>query len=105
MQSFEAELTSSYITCDSPSAPRQQPIPTVDPKTLQELSDAREEIAKLRSIRNALARERNDATEEKAELRRKLEKSQQEVEGLEKNLQAVSENRQAVSEEIRNEIE
>ncbi|GAA5987981.1 hypothetical protein JCM5350_007844 [Sporobolomyces pararoseus] len=99
------KVAAEAIVIERPPIPRQQPIPTVDPETLQELSDARQEIAKLRSIRNEMARERNDATEEKAELRRKLEKSQQEVEGLEKNLQAVSENRQAVSEEIRNEID
>ncbi|GAA5971714.1 hypothetical protein JCM3765_007625 [Sporobolomyces pararoseus] len=98
------KVAAQPIILERPPAPQQQPITEVDRKTLEELADAQEEIAKLRSIRNELARERNDATEEKAELRRKLEKSQHQVKELTKNLQAASENRQAVSEEIKNEI-
>ncbi|GAA5959688.1 hypothetical protein JCM3765_007240 [Sporobolomyces pararoseus] len=98
------KVAAQPIILERPPAPQQQPITEVDRKTLEELADAQEEIAKLRSIRNELARERNDATEEKAELRRKLEKSQHQAEELTKNLQAASENRQAISEEIKNEI-
>ncbi|GAA5907781.1 uncharacterized protein JCM6883_001887 [Sporobolomyces salmoneus] len=66
-------------------APRakSQP-PTVDTKSLQELTAAKEEIVKLKSIRDELVRERNDATEDKAELRRKLEECQQQVEEMKK---------------------
>jgi chromosome segregation ATPase len=71
----------------------------------EELATAKEEIAKLNSIRNELARERNDATEEKAELRRKLELLKGQVNEIEKLSRGATQSGQAQEEETKHEIE
>ncbi|GAA6012228.1 hypothetical protein JCM11491_007065 [Sporobolomyces phaffii] len=78
---------------------------TPGPTTLEELAAAKEEIAKLTSIRNELARERNDATEEKANLRRKVEELKDSMEEIDARSRGLRESGQAQVEKLKAEIE